>query len=200
MFILHKIKLCAIIFQKALCYIAKEIIKMIIIKNGTLERINDWEDNSIYVLTDFDRTITSADSYVSWDILSKNNLVSSDYINEVNNLYKYYRPIEINESLNESYRAKYMIDWWNEEIKLFIKYGINEEIINEASHNVDMISFRNGCKDLLKNMYDRKIPVIIISAGIGNFIDMFLKYHDCYYDNIYVLSNFSSLLVPSSFV
>ena len=163
---------------------------MIILNNEKIDKCNKWEENSIYVLTDFDRTITSADSYVSWDILSKNNLVSSDYITAVKNLYNFYRPIEINEKLSESYRSKYMVDWWNEEIKLFIKYGLNEDIINEASCNMHLISFRDGGKEFLKNMKDRNIPVIIISAGIGNFIEKFLKYNDCYYDNIYVLSNF----------
>ena len=163
---------------------------MIIIDNKKIDKCNKWEDNSIYVLTDFDRTITSADSYVSWDILSKNNLVNNDYLVEVKNLYNYYRPIEINESLSEEYRSKFMVDWWNEEIKLFIKHGLNEDIINEASTNMNLITFRNGGKEILKNMKDRNIPVIIISAGIGNFIEKFLEYNDCYYDNIYVLSNF----------
>ena len=38
-------------------------------------------------------------------------------------------------------------------------------------------------------MYKRNIPVIIISAGIGNFIENFLKINNCYYDNIYIYSN-----------
>lgn len=163
---------------------------MITMNKEKVNKCNKWEDNSIYVLTDFDRTITSADSYVSWDILSKNNLVSSDYITEVKKLYNYYRPIEINENLSSCFRSKYMIDWWNEEIKLFIKYGLSEDIINETSCNMDLISFRDGGKEFLKNMKDRNIPVIIISAGIGNFIEKFLEYNNCYYDNIYVLSNF----------
>ena len=33
------------------------------------------------------------------------------------------------------------------------------------------------------------IPLIIISAGIGNFIETFLTLNGCYYDNIYVSSN-----------
>lgn len=163
---------------------------MITINKEKIDISNMWDDKNIYILTDFDRTITSADSYVSWDILSKNNLVSNDYIIEVNNLYKRYRPIEINENLSEEIRSKHMIDWWNEEIKLFFKYGLTEDIINEASANMDLISFRDGGKEFLKNMKDRNIPVIIISAGIGNFIEKFLEHNNCYFDNIFVLSNF----------
>ena len=163
---------------------------MIIYNKEKINEVNKWNDDSIYVLTDFDRTITSKDSYVSWDILSKNNLVSNEYIDEVNNLFKYYRPIEINESLSESVRSKYMVEWWNKEIKLFNKYGLTQDIIIKAYNNVDLIKFRVGGYDFLKNMKDRNIPVIIISAGIGNFIEKFLEYNNCYYDNIFVLSNF----------
>lgn len=163
---------------------------MILINKEKVDECNKWSDNSVYVLTDFDRTITSKDSYVSWDILSKNNLVRNEYINEVNNLFKHYRPIEINESLSEEIRSKYMVEWWNEEIRLFNKYNLNEDIINKASSNMDLIKFRKGGYEFLKNMKDRNIPVIIISAGIGNFIEKFLEFNNCYYDNIFVLSNF----------
>jgi len=52
------------------------------------------------------------------------------------------------------------------------------------------MTFRDGTKEFLINMYNRNIPVIIISAGIGNFIEKFLKDNDCYFNNIYLISNF----------
>lgn len=36
----------------------------------------------------------------------------------------------------------------------------------------------------------KKVPVIILSAGIGNAIETFLNNEKCYYDNIYIISNF----------
>ena len=153
---------------------------MIIYNEEKINEVNKWKDETIYVLTDFDRTITSKDSYVSWDILSKNNLVNDNYIKEVKELYNKYRPIEINENLSEELRSKYMILWWNEEINLFKKYGLTEDIINKSSCNMDLLKFRNGAKDFIKNMKERNIPIIIISAGIGNFIEKFLEYNNCY--------------------
>ena len=52
------------------------------------------------------------------------------------------------------------------------------------------MSFRDGAREFLKNMKDRNIPVIIISAGIGNFIEQFLIKNNCNFDNIYIVSNF----------
>ena len=52
---------------------------MIEIKNGTLERVKSWSDDSIYILADFDRTITVGDSEGSWSILSKSDKVAESY-------------------------------------------------------------------------------------------------------------------------
>ena len=39
-------------------------------------------------------------------------------------------------------------------------------------------------------MYANKIPVIILSAGIGNVIERFLINNNCYFGNIQIISNF----------
>ena len=163
---------------------------MIIIKNGILERIKDWEDDSIYVLTDFDRTITLGNSDSSWSILSKSNMVPAEYIEERQKLFDYYRPFEIDETLDYDTKSKLMVDWWNKHIGLFVKYRLSEEVINNATKNLKVMSFRDGAREFLKNMKDRNIPVIIISAGIGNFIEQFLIKNNCNFDNIYIVSNF----------
>jgi len=163
---------------------------MIIVKNGTLERINNWNDNSIYVLTDFDRTITVGNSESSWSILSKSNMVPKEYVQERQAFYDYYRPYEINEKIDYETKNKLMTEWWNKHIGLFVKYQLSEEVINTAAKNLRVMSFREGAKEFLENMKERNIPVIIISAGIGNFIEQFLIKNNCNFDNIYIVSNF----------
>lgn len=163
---------------------------MIIVENKTLERINDWEDSTIYILTDFDRTITRGDSNSSWGILSKTDLMSDGYVKERIQLYNYYRPIEIDETLDYETKNKLMIEWWNKHIGLFVKYKLSEDVVNNAARSVDVMSFRDGAKEFLENMKERNIPVIIISAGIGNFIEQFLIKNECYFENVYIVSNF----------
>lgn len=163
---------------------------MIFIKEDALNRIKDWTDDSIYVLTDFDRTITVGSSSSSWSILSKSNMVPKEYVLERQSLYDYYRPYEIDESLDYDTKNRLMTEWWNKHIGLFIKYKLSEEVINNAARNLRVMSFRDGAKEFLKSMKDRNIPVIIISAGIGNFIEQFLIKNNCNYDNIFIVSNF----------
>ena len=64
-------------------------------------------------------------------------------------------------------------------------FAITEEIINYAASE-SMMTFRDGAKYFLKSMYDKKIPIIIISAGVGNIIEQFLIRNNCYYSNILI--------------
>ena len=40
--------------------------------------------------------------------------------------------------------------------------------------------FRDGAKEFLKEMNDRGIPIIVISAGVGNIIQQFFIYKFIY--------------------
>ena len=161
-----------------------------IIYNDSINKVFEWDDNSIFVLTDFDRTLTSGNSWGSWEIIVNSTNVSEDYKKEVYDLFNYYRPIEINEEIDKKIREKHMIDWWNEEINLFKKYNFDEFIINDALNYLDVMKFRDGAKEFLTSMFNRNIPVVIISAGIGNFIEKFLKDNNCYFNNICLISHF----------
>lgn len=163
---------------------------MIIIRNDALNKIKDWNDSSIHILADFDRTITSGNSDSSWGVLSKCDFVPKEYINDRKKLHDYYRPLEIDETLNFEAKSKYMRDWLENHINLFKKHKISQKMINEASENKKALYFRNGAINFFKNMCDRNIPIIIISAGIGNFIKQFLINNNCYFKNIYIVSNF----------
>lgn len=163
---------------------------MINIKHEALEKVENWSDNSIHILTDFDRTITVGGSDSSWSILANSNLVPKEYVEERQALYDHYRPYEIDESLDDETKNKLMYEWWDKHINLIIKYKFSETIINEAARNSRVMKFRSGAKEFLENMRDRNIPVIMISAGIGNFIEQFLKNNECNFDNIYIVSNF----------
>jgi len=163
---------------------------MIIVNDKTLERISTWKDKDVYILTDFDRTLTEGRSESSWGILSKSDLITKEYALDRQKLYNYYRPIEINEEMDYDTKNKLMIEWWNKHIGLFIKYNLKEDVIKKAALDTNVMSFRKGTKEFLKDMNDRNIPVIIISAGIGNFIKQFLINNNCDYENIYIVSNF----------
>ncbi len=159
-----------------------------IINREIKEKLPIDDLDNLYVVADFDRTITKGNSKTSWSILSGSNLVPEYYVKERQALYDIYRPIEIDESLDYNYRLKMMNEWWRKHIELFIKYQLTEKIFKEAS-NLRVMEFRDGAKNFLEFLKENNIPLIIISAGIGNFISSFLDSNNVYYDNIYISSN-----------
>lgn len=163
---------------------------MIYINKKNIEKFKKIDLNNIYIVTDFDKTITNAYSNSSWGLISKSSLVNKNYIEDRNELYNFYHPIEIDNTLSYLYKNKMMIEWWQKHIGLLIKYNITEDIVKDIASKPDLISFREGALELLSTLNDMNIPVIIISAGIGNFIEMFLKLNNCLYDNILIISNY----------
>lgn len=155
-----------------------------------LNRIKNWDKSNYFILTDFDRTLTVGDSESSWGILASGGFVSPKYCEDRQKLYQKYRPIEIDETLDFDTKNKLMVEWWQKHINLLIKYKLKEETVMEATKNIKVMKFRDGAIELLKYLYENNVPIIIMSAGIGNFIEQFLINNNCYYSNIHIISNF----------
>jgi cytosolic 5'-nucleotidase 3 len=160
-----------------------------IINKSIKEKLPVKDLNNLYVVADFDRTITNGNSKTSWSILSNSDLVSAEYKSERDELYAKYRPIELDESMNINERNKLIKEWFIKHISLFVKYKITDKVFEEAATNLKIMEFRRGARNFIKFLYENNIPLIIISAGIGNFIECFLELNDSYYDNVYVSSN-----------
>ena len=145
--------------------------------------------NNVYVVADFDRTLTDENSQTSWAIMCKSKFVPKSYSEERQELFRTYRPIEIDETIDLETKMKAMEDWYEKHISLFTKYQMTEEIFESAASASNIMTFRPGAKEFIEFLHKNKIPLIIISAGVGNFIETFLRLNDCYFDNIYVCSN-----------
>lgn len=147
----------------------------------------NWKD--CYVVADFDRTITNGVSKTSWSILAESDLVPPEYTKERQELYDIYRPMEIDPDMPLEEKSQKMKEWFALHINLFVKYGIKEELFEKAATDLRIMEFRRGAREFLRFLYENDVPMIIISAGIGNFIECFLKNNGCLYDNIYISSN-----------
>jgi len=165
---------------------------MIHVNEKAKEKIDYLDLERLYVVADFDKTITHNDSDSSWGILERSNLINEEYTKKSLEMYEYYHPIEFDFDMDTELKDKLMYKWWTLNIELFVKYELKEEVVKNATQNMNEMKFREGGKEFLKKMHEKNIPVIIISAGIGNFIEQFLKQQDSFFPNIHILSNFIS--------
>lgn len=160
-----------------------------LINDNTKKKLPIKDFSDYFVVTDFDRTITNGASKTSWSILAGSDLVPKDYVVDRQKLYDKYRPIEIDETMNFETRSKLVSEWYKKHIELFVKYKVSEDLFEKAASDLRIMEFREGARQFLTFLYKKGIPLIIISAGIGNFIECFLRKNNCFYDNIYISSN-----------
>lgn len=160
---------------------------MIYINTDKKEKLKITKEN-VYLVLDFDRTITAAKSTDSWDASGK--LLGEEFKVKINELYQKYRPIELDYNISETKKNEEMLKWYSEVMELYYKYNLTQEKLVKSVLKSNLI-FRKGIKEFLKNMYENNIPVIILSAGIGNVIVEFLKNNKMCYNNIVqIISNF----------
>ena len=152
-----------------------------IINSRVKEKLPIDNLGNYYVVTDFDRTITNGSSQTSWSILASSDLVPKSYVSERQELYDFYRPIEISDTDDFDYKLKMMTEWFQKHIELFVKYKISKKVFEEAATNLRIMEFRPYAREFIKFLHDNNIPLIIISAGIGNFIETFLEHNHCNY-------------------
>ena len=156
------------------------------IKEERISKIK-LDKTNMYVVIDFDKTITDSDSQDSWDATGIN--LSKDFKKDIDDLYEKYMPVEINYKIPYEEKYKDMERWYNDCMNLYYTYSLTKEKLEEAV-NTSKLKFRKGAKEFLKNMYESNIPVIVISAGIGNTIELFLKKNNSLYKNMCIISNF----------
>lgn len=162
---------------------------MIYINNEQKLKDIKLEKDNFYVVADFDKTLTEGSSNSTWAVMANANQVGEEYKERRTALYNKYRPIEVDSSISDEEKSKAMTEWWKAHINLFYEYGLQEIAIKNAIEDGNL-KYRLGAKQFLAKMNELGIPVIIISAGIGNVIEEFLNKENDYYPNIKIVSNF----------
>lgn len=150
-------------------------------KYNKLKKINNY-----FVITDFDRTLTTAESEPTMGIIPQ--YLGGECLEKRTKIYEQYRPLELDYTIEQKEKQKIMKEWAKESFTLLSKY-ITKEGIEKSLVNADLY-LRDGAKEFLKEMNNKNIPLIIMSSGIGNIVKAFLEKEKCMFNNIEIVSNF----------
>lgn len=161
---------------------------MLYINTDKLEKIN-FTKNNFYVVIDFDRTLTSNTSDGSWTVFENPKTFNENFVKSAKKLTAKYYPYELDYNLDIKTKEKYIEEWYYKNINLLYDYNLTYDAFLNCMKNSNL-EFRNGAKEFLTFLNSNNIPVIILSAGIGNVIEEFLKANNCFFENIFVESNF----------
>ena len=94
------------------------------INTEKIEKIQ-LKSNNFYVAIDFDRTITSEKGADSWDAVG--NKLGKDFYKKINELYKKYRPIEVDYKIPFEEKNRAMERWYHECMELYYEYHLTKE-------------------------------------------------------------------------
>ena len=151
------------------------------------EKINNFRElNNYFVITDFDRTLTTAESEPTMGVIPQ--YLGGECLEKRTKIYNHYRPLELDYTIEQIKKQEMMKQWADESFTLLTQY-ITEEGIEKALKNANL-HLRLGAKEFLQEMNEKNIPVIVMSSGIGNIVKAFLEKENCLFNNVKIVSNF----------
>lgn len=137
----------------------------------------------------------------SFGMFAKCKSVPATFSVESTKLFKKYRPIEICPKISIDEKRVHMIEWWrlSTELLQYVTLVIGRVTANGWPRNWRFLcircicrgfalnprdfeelaekysrSLRDGTKDMMKQTYDMDIPVLVFSAGLGEYWEVLL--------------------------
>lgn len=162
---------------------------MVIINDLSVDKFKKLNKDNFYVVADFDRTISTHMSNPTFSLFAKSGIYPSEYVKERDKLYEHYRPLEIDPNITDEEKCAIMNEWWHNSYGLMLKYKVKESDVKKIIERVELVNLREGAIEFIRLLNNLGIPLIINSAGIGNFITELLKKYGILSDNIYIFSN-----------
>tara|TARA_Y100000310_G_C20623956_1_gene784829 strand:- start:224 stop:1069 length:846 start_codon:yes stop_codon:yes gene_type:complete len=158
------------------------------------KKIKHGGKDKLHVIADFDRTLTKSlfEGKKSSTVIAQirnGNYLSQDYRDRAYALFDEYHPVEISTTISLNEKKKKMKEWWEKHFNLLVDSGINRKIIKEIIKD-KKVPFRKGTLEFLKNLNEKNIPLVIMSAGPGDMIKEHLKSENISYNNIHIVANF----------
>lgn len=137
-----------------------------------LRLFKDAGAHRLHYLFDFDRTLTSSADFgkdvTIWDLMD--DLLPDEIRPAYDRLSKEYQRMESAGRLSEQDAQS----WWALSFEFYIQHGMN---LNEMRHAIGKLKIREGAIDLFNLCEANDIPTIILSAGVGNVIEMITEEH-----------------------
>lgn len=160
-----------------------------------LKALLDGGYGKLQVIADFDRTLTRThrngqDLHCSWGVFETSKFVPQTYLEETQALRSKYLPIELDAHMSIEEKTPHIVEWYKEANRMLTGVGT----VNRANF-ADMVKdsnveLREGTQDLMTNLRGRDVPVLVLSAGLGDMVKEILVGLDAMHPNMHLVSNF----------
>ena len=171
----------------------------VVIGNSTIveeklrKLVTDGPDN-LQVIVDFDYTLTRAHKDgvnvdCSWGVLENYKELPSSYHTKVRAAKDKYYPIELDMSISVEDKIPVMIEWYKVANSCLAESGVQRSWLPKMVKESNC-ELRDDTDKMMEMLDDANIPVLVMSAGVGDLISEILKHFNLLKKNTSVVSNF----------
>eukprot|EP00092_Neocalanus_flemingeri_P061227 GFUD01073571.1.p1 GENE.GFUD01073571.1~~GFUD01073571.1.p1 ORF type:complete len:304 (-),score=89.29 GFUD01073571.1:26-937(-) len=159
-----------------------------------LQQIISGGPDHLQFIVDFDYTLSRAHKDgklvdCSWGVLENFQELPSDYHKKVKVVKDKYYPIEIDMSISLEKKIPIMIEWYKKANGLLSESGVNRSWFPRmvAESNCEL---RDDTHLLLNRLNHARVPVLVLSAGLGDLISHIMSHFGVLHGNTTLVSNF----------
>jgi cytosolic 5'-nucleotidase 3 len=158
-----------------------------------IEKMKETGADNLHIVSDFDRTLSTdkvdgVRQPTSFGHLSDEKYLGEYYTSESKRLFDIYHPIEIDLNISLEEKTKHMDIWWRLILDLLIETGLTKQIIEDILQ-AQPIHLRGDSKQFFHILENNNIPLLILSAGLGDIFTTHLKQKELITNNVHIISN-----------
>lgn len=131
----------------------------------------------VFFVLDFDRTVTKCfledgnKSLDCHDILASIPKITRDCRTTMEDMMEKYYPIEIHPTMTREEKIPHMVEWYTLVNALLAAQNLTRDDVASAVAGCRNFRLRSGITEVFGIAHRRNIPIIIVSAGLGNVIE-----------------------------
>ena len=134
--------------------------------------------DNLLVITDFDATLTAGDSIQCHDLLPCTDLLTPEFRRDFMPLTNWTNDNSIN-----------VTSWWDTAHGMMLRHGQPPKYLLPRLVAESGMYLRPGALELLSHLAENRIPLLIVSAGLSDIIEEFLRQQGLLTENVTVCSN-----------
>ncbi|XP_046674506.1 cytosolic 5'-nucleotidase 3-like isoform X3 [Homalodisca vitripennis] len=135
--------------------------------------------DKLQVIADFDGTLTKSivdgkPALHSIDVFKNTATLSQAYRDGYNALAVKHGPAYENPNLSVEERQEVLYRWWEDHENLCAGEVMTLNDLLQSNDNINT-PLRDGCEKMLRLLSDHQVPLIVVSAGLGEVVKYVLK-------------------------
>ena len=158
-----------------------------------LKQFREDGPERLLVVSDWDRTLTRSTAEDGSDqstcsVIANSGRLGAAFSRRYGELFDRYRTIELAPDLSERDKSSHLRRWWSLQFDLLLEYKFSTRTIRRIVRE-HLPRLRDGARLFFETLRERRIPLIILSAGIREIIEARLAEEGVSTCNLAIVAN-----------